>query len=65
MPLKTPAMCRQEKIGYYVVAGMLRSGRIDPSQKDSSGDYVWTAADIDRLRKALAERKSRKAPKAV
>jgi hypothetical protein len=60
MPLKTQAMCRQEKFGYWQVVGLLRSGRIHPPQKDSSGDFVWTAADIERVRKALAERKSRK-----
>jgi hypothetical protein len=51
---KTPVAARQLGKPYWVVYAMVRSGRIPAPPKDSSGDYVWTAADIERARAALA-----------
>ncbi len=60
MPLKTLPMCRQEGIGYWTLVGLLRSGKLAPPAKDSSGDYVWTPEDIVRVRAALATIQRRK-----
>jgi hypothetical protein len=40
-------------VNYYSLVGLFRSGKCDPPQKDASGDFVWTEADIERARAAL------------
>ena len=37
----------------------IRFAVIDPPAKDSSGDYQWTDADLERARQALAMRSQR------
>jgi hypothetical protein len=54
---KTPAMCRLLGVRYSDIWHLLRDGRLVPPAKDSSGDYVWTEADVQRAREALAARR--------
>jgi hypothetical protein len=53
--IKTPTAARQLAISYHRLIGLIRYGKIDPPGKDSSGDYVWTEADVERARRALAD----------
>jgi hypothetical protein len=32
---------------------LTRSGKMDPPAKNASGNFIWTPADIDRLRRAM------------
>jgi hypothetical protein len=50
--LKGRAAARAAGMGYDRLMGLIRSGRLDPPVKDSSGDYVWTPADLERARQA-------------
>jgi hypothetical protein len=61
VPVKTPIAARTLGLRYHQLIGLLRYGHIDPPGKDSSGDYVWTEADIERARQALAARQRRTA----
>jgi len=40
---------------YHQLIGLIRFNKIDPPARDSSGDYVWTDADMERARRALAK----------
>jgi hypothetical protein len=51
---KTTAVCRLLGRTYHEVIGLVRFDKIPAPSKDTSGDYVWTLADIDRARQALA-----------
>lgn len=51
---KSPTAARELGISYYQLFGLLRSDKLPPPEKDSSGDYVWTDADMEAARKALA-----------
>jgi DNA-binding transcriptional MerR regulator len=51
---KTPVAARELGITYHRLMGLLRHGKIAPPDRDSSGDYLWTDADLDRARQALA-----------
>jgi hypothetical protein len=53
---KTTAAARELGVPYHVLIGLIRYGRIDPPAKDSSGDFVWADADLERARQALAGR---------
>jgi hypothetical protein len=53
-PRKSPTAARELGVSYHQLAGLLRSRKIPPPQKDSSGDYIWTDEDLDRARQALA-----------
>jgi hypothetical protein len=44
-------------ISYYALFEMLRGQHLKPPEKDSSGDYVWTDADVERARQALVIRR--------
>ncbi len=57
---KTPVVAEQLGIGYHHLFGLIRSRHLAPPAKDSSGDYVWTPADVDRARAVLAARAHRK-----
>jgi hypothetical protein len=57
--LKTPVVAERLGIGYHLLFGLIRSRRLTPPAKDSSGDYVWTPDDIERVRAALAARADR------
>ena len=55
---KTPAVADLLGVGYYRLIGLLRSRRLAPPQKDSSGDYIWTPEDVERARQVFATRSS-------
>jgi hypothetical protein len=50
---KTPVAARELGTTYYRLMGLLRSEKIEPPARDSSGDYVWTDGDLERARQAL------------
>jgi hypothetical protein len=62
--MKTPVAARHLGVTYHTLIGLLRFNKIDPPQRDSSGDYLWSPADLDRARAALAARR-RPRPKGV
>jgi hypothetical protein len=51
---KTPVAARELGVTYHQLIGLLRFSKIDPPPRDSSGDYVWSDADLERARRALA-----------
>jgi hypothetical protein len=51
---KTPGAADEIGTTYSRLINLVRFKKIDPPQKDSSGDYVWTREDLERARKALA-----------
>jgi hypothetical protein len=61
--LKTPAAARHLGVTYHRLIGLIRFDRISPiPQRDSSGDYVWTADDLARAREALTGKPADKEP---
>jgi hypothetical protein len=61
--MKTCELVRALGIRYTTITSLLRYGRLQPPPKDGSGDYVWAAADVDRLRLALAQSTGRGRPR--
>jgi hypothetical protein len=58
---KTPVAARELGISYHQLIGLLRYDKIDPPARDSSGDYLWADADIERAKAAIrAMRRSQK-----
>jgi hypothetical protein len=55
---KTSELVHQA-ISYHRIVAALRTGKLAPPRKDSSGDYVWSDADVERLKKVLAETSQR------
>jgi hypothetical protein len=51
---KTPVAAQKLGITYHRLIGLLRHRKIDPPARDSSGDYIWATADLNRARRALA-----------
>jgi hypothetical protein len=51
--LKTPIAARVLGVPYTKLANLVRLGKMVPPEKDSSGDYVWEADDLERAREAL------------
>jgi hypothetical protein len=51
---KTPAVADQLGISYTRLINLLRTRRLIPPQKDTSGDYVWSLEDVERARQVLA-----------
>lgn len=58
---KTTTVADQLGVPYYRLFDLLRSRQIAPPAKDSSGDYVWTEADVERARAAIQARLRRRA----
>jgi hypothetical protein len=56
---KTPAAARELGVSYETLYGLLRYDKMAPPGRDTSGDYVWTDADLDRARRALAQSRRR------
>ncbi len=56
--LKSPAAAKLLGITYSTLCNLIRTDRLKPPAKDSSGDYVWSAEDLDRARQALAMRRA-------
>ena len=57
---KTVEVVRELGQPYYKVFGLIRYGLIRHPSKDASGDLLWTQADIEAARKALAARRKRR-----
>jgi hypothetical protein len=53
MTHKTAGVARLLDTPYHRLWNLIRSGRLTPPPKDSSGDYVWTDTDVERARAAL------------
>jgi hypothetical protein len=51
---KTTAAAQELGVPYWRLIGLMRYGKINPPGRDTSGDFVWTDADMDRARAALA-----------
>jgi hypothetical protein len=59
--LKSGAAAELLGIPYYTLIELMRAKRLAPPAKDSSGQFVWTEADIERARQAVAELQARRA----
>jgi hypothetical protein len=62
-PRKSPTAAAELGVSYYRLIGLLRARKLRPPAKDSSGDYVWTDADMDAARQALLATGRQKAVK--
>jgi hypothetical protein len=52
--LKTPEAACALGVTYHRLIGLVRFRKIIPlPEKDSSGDYLWSQADLGRARQAL------------
>jgi hypothetical protein len=51
---KTSAVARLLGIPYTRLFALIRYGHLAPPPKDESGDYIWSDADVNRAREALA-----------
>jgi len=60
--VKTPVAAQYLKIRYTRLMSLLRHGKIASPKKDSSGDYLWTDADLAAARQVL-ERLAQKGEK--
>jgi hypothetical protein len=58
--VKTPVAAKQLNIPYSRLISLLRHGKIAAPAKDSSGDYVWTEADLAAARDALQQGRGQK-----
>jgi hypothetical protein len=58
--LKTPQAARELGVSYWKLCALLRSDKIPFPAKDTSGDYVWSAADLERARAAMQVDRRRK-----
>jgi hypothetical protein len=56
--LKSRAVADLLNIPYYRLFELLRSKRLTPPAKDTSGDYIWLPEDVERIRTALAAKPS-------
>jgi hypothetical protein len=54
---KSSAVARALGIPYSRLFSLIREGKITPPAKDGSGDYVWSALDVERARRALLTRR--------
>jgi hypothetical protein len=59
--LKSSAAARALGVPYYRLFELIRSGKLPPPPKDTSGDYVWSEQDIEAARRALMARQPRPA----
>jgi hypothetical protein len=62
LPLKTPVAARELGVTYHQLVGLLRFAKISPPPRDSSGDYLWFAADLERARRALKAGRRQEVP---
>jgi hypothetical protein len=52
--LKTPQAARLLGRSSWYLSSLLRSGKLNPPEKDDNGFYRWTEADIEAARAAMA-----------
>lgn len=50
---KTPVAAQELGITYAQLIGLMRYGHLSPPKRDTSGDYIWTDADLERARESL------------
>jgi hypothetical protein len=60
--VKTPVAAKQLDIPYSRLISLLRHGKLAAPTKDSSGDYIWTEADVAAAREALLRSRRQKGP---
>jgi hypothetical protein len=51
--LKSREAAERLGINYHKLINLVRFRKMDPPQRDSSGDYYWLEADLKRARAAL------------
>jgi hypothetical protein len=56
---KSSTAARELSIPYHRLIGLIRYGLIAPPVKDTSGDYLWSEADLASARLALEGRSTR------
>ena len=59
--LKTAAAAKELGVEYFGLFNLIRFGKLRPPAKDTSGDYIWSSADLDRVRQVLAAKRKRRA----
>jgi hypothetical protein len=52
--MKTRQLCESLNISHDAIMNALRRRKIQPPQKDCSGDYVWSPAEVEAARLALS-----------
>jgi hypothetical protein len=58
--MKTPQAARELGMTVTRLRSMIQNEKIEPPAKDTSGDFVWTAQDLERARQAaLTDRRRR------
>lgn len=57
---KTTIVARELNTTYHRVIGLIRFNKIPPPERDSSGDFIWTAEDVERAREALQAQANRR-----
>jgi hypothetical protein len=58
---KTTIAAREIGVTYDTLFSMIRRGHIQPPEKDSSGNYWWTDADLEAVRQHMETRDRRRA----
>lgn len=53
MGKKSPEAALAANTSYTRLMSLIRYGKLAAPAKDSSGDYVWTDADIERVKQAI------------
>ena len=53
---KTTQAAKRLGVPYWRLSYLIRCGKISPPRKDSSGDYVWSAEDLETARSEMAAR---------
>jgi len=53
MYLKSMQVAQQLGINYWRLVYLLRSDKIAQPKKDASGDLIWSARDVQKVRKVL------------
>jgi hypothetical protein len=57
---KTLPAARELGCGYHELYNLIRHSRIAPPMRDSSGHFIWTDSDMDRVRQALTQKRMHK-----
>jgi len=64
--LKTTATAKRLGVPYHRLFSLLRYGVVPtPQQRDSSGHYLWSDADVEAARRAIEARDAKKNRMAV
>lgn len=50
---KTPQAAHRLNVPYSQLMSWIRYGKVAPPRKDSSGDYVWTEADLVAVQRTM------------